>query len=63
LNCSFGTKIFQHPVVGRLELGYEVVQFPDNSAHRLLMYTAEAGSPSAVALELLERGTADLEAS
>lgn len=63
LNCSFGTKIFQHPVVGFIELGYEVVQFPDNSAHRLLMYTAENGSPSAVALELLERGTADLKIS
>ena len=49
LNCSFGTKLFQHPEIGRLELGFEVVQFPDGSAHRLLMYTATAGTPSAAA--------------
>jgi transcriptional regulator with XRE-family HTH domain len=57
LNCSFGTKLFQHPEVGRLELGFEVVQFPDGSAHRLLMYTAPAGTPSAAAFALLERST------
>jgi len=57
LNCSFGTKHFQHPEVGRMELGFEVVQFPDGSAHRLLMYTAHAGTASAAALGLLERST------
>lgn len=60
LNCSFGTKLFQHPTVGRLELGYEAVQFPDGSAHRLLMYTAPPDSASAAAFDLLDRGTADI---
>jgi transcriptional regulator with XRE-family HTH domain len=53
LNCTFGTKYFHHPVVGRMELAFEVVQMPDDSAHRILMYSAEPGTPSEAALRLL----------
>jgi transcriptional regulator with XRE-family HTH domain len=54
LNCTFGVKYFHHPVIGRLELAFEVVQLPDNSGHRILMYSAEPGSPSEAALRLLD---------
>jgi transcriptional regulator with XRE-family HTH domain len=53
LNCAFGTKYFHHPVVGELELSFEVVQLPDDSAHRILMYSAEPGTPSEAAFRLL----------
>jgi hypothetical protein len=53
LNCTFGVKYFHHPVVGRLELAYEVVQLPDDSGHRILLYSTEPGTPSDAALRLL----------
>ncbi|MGM1065455.1 helix-turn-helix transcriptional regulator [Saccharothrix sp. Mg75] len=59
LNCTFGVKYFAHPQVGRLELQFEVVQMPDDSAHRILMYSAEPGTPAEAALRLLGRGQAD----
>ncbi|MFI9008142.1 helix-turn-helix domain-containing protein [Actinosynnema sp. NPDC053489] len=59
LNCTFGVKYFAHPQVGRLELRFEVVQMPDNSAHRMLMYAAEPGTPAEAALRLLGRGPVD----
>ena len=55
-NCVSGTKHLQHPEVGELELHFEVLTPPDESGHRVLLYTAEAGSPSAAALDLLRRG-------
>jgi hypothetical protein len=56
LNCTFGVKYFQHPVVGQLELTFEVAQLPDDSAHRILMYSATPGTPSEAALRLLLAG-------
>lgn len=56
LNCTFGVKYFQHPVVGQLELSFEVAQLPDDSAHRILMYSATPGTPSEAALRLLLAG-------
>lgn len=53
-NCMSGTKQLRHPEVGHLELNFEVLAPPDDSGHRILMYTAEPGSPSASALRLLE---------
>jgi transcriptional regulator with XRE-family HTH domain len=47
-----GTKRFVHPEVGELELHCQNLLDPDQS-HRLLVYTAEPGSPSAERLELL----------
>lgn len=55
LNCTSGTKVFAHPTVGRMDLQFEVFQLPDDSAHRVLMYSAEPGSGSAAALRLLGR--------
>ncbi|WP_341770870.1 hypothetical protein [Actinocrispum wychmicini] len=56
LNCTFGVKYFHHPVVGQLELSFEVVQLPDDSAHRILIYSAEPGTPSEAALRLMRAG-------
>ncbi|MFE5738562.1 helix-turn-helix transcriptional regulator [Streptomyces celluloflavus] len=52
-NCTYGTKHFHHPLVGDLELDFEMMQTPDGSGQGLLMYTAADGSPSEAALRLL----------
>ncbi|GCD41225.1 helix-turn-helix domain-containing protein [Streptomyces paromomycinus] len=52
-NCSFGVKSFHHPLVGAMELDFEMLQTPDASGQSLLMFTARAGSPSEAALRLL----------
>lgn len=50
----------QHPVVGRLDLVCEMLTIPDRG-QRLILYTAEPGSPSYDALQLLKVvGTQDL---
>lgn len=54
-NCVNGTKHFHHPTVGPLQLAYEVLQLADGSGQRLLMLTAQPGSPSYDALNLLAR--------
>jgi transcriptional regulator with XRE-family HTH domain len=51
--CTSGTKAFQHPVVGALELDFYVLHVPDSSGQRLLTHTAVPGSASAAALALL----------
>jgi transcriptional regulator with XRE-family HTH domain len=50
-----GTKQFQHPVVGALELSYLTVDLPaeDASVLRMTAYTAEPGTPSDDALKVL----------
>ncbi|TCO59179.1 helix-turn-helix domain-containing protein [Actinocrispum wychmicini] len=53
LNCTTGTKYLHHPVIGRLELRFEMLQLPDDSGQRVLVYSAEPGSPSEAALRLL----------
>ncbi|WP_030666830.1 helix-turn-helix transcriptional regulator [Streptomyces rimosus] len=52
-NCTFGTKRFHHPLVGAMELDFELMQTPDGSGQGLLMYSARPGSPSEAALRLL----------
>lgn len=52
-NCVSGTKHFHHPEVGRIELEFEALLLADEPGQRILMYTAEPGSPSAAALQLL----------
>ncbi len=47
-----GTKRLRHPLVGELELSYEVMQLPDDGL-RLAVFTADAGSRSAEGLGLL----------
>lgn len=48
-----GTKHFQHPVVGRLDLAFDALQLPAEPGLTLTAYTAEPGSPGADALALL----------
>ncbi len=48
-----GRKTLHHPVVGRLELNFEAMEFPSYPGLTLLVYTAPIGTPTADALELL----------
>jgi transcriptional regulator with XRE-family HTH domain len=48
-----GTKRLHHPVVGDLELSYEVMELPADAGLRLAIFTAEPGSRSEQALNLL----------
>jgi transcriptional regulator with XRE-family HTH domain len=53
-----GTKRLHHPVVGDLELGYEVMELAADAGLRLAIFTAEPGSRSEEALNLLASWTA-----
>ena len=57
--CTSGTKRFQHPEVGELRLGYEVLHLPEGDGQRILTHTAEPGSASEAALRRLLTGTRD----
>jgi transcriptional regulator with XRE-family HTH domain len=48
-----GTKRLHHPVVGDLELDYEVMELAADTGLRLAVFTAEPGSRSEEALNLL----------
>jgi transcriptional regulator with XRE-family HTH domain len=48
-----GVKRFHHPIVGDLTLAYEALDLPADSGQRMLVYTAEPGSPSHDAMQLL----------
>jgi transcriptional regulator with XRE-family HTH domain len=48
-----GVKRFQHPVVGRLELGFEAMPMPADPGLTLTAYSAEPGTPASDALRLL----------
>jgi hypothetical protein len=50
---GFGTKQFRHPLVGDLELDYEVLMSAVDPEQVLLIYTAKPGSPSQEAMNLL----------
>ncbi|MFJ1757011.1 helix-turn-helix domain-containing protein [Kitasatospora sp. NPDC088134] len=51
--CTVGEKSFRHPLVGALDLSFESLRTSDGADHRLLLYSAVPGSPSAAALDLL----------
>jgi transcriptional regulator with XRE-family HTH domain len=53
-----GTKRLHHPVVGELELSYETLTLDADDGLRMALYTAEAGSASQQALDLLGSWTA-----
>lgn len=57
-DCAFGTVELWHPAVGDLTLGYEAFDVPGSARHKLKVYTAEPGSPSADALALIAAWTA-----
>ena len=48
-----GAKTLHHPVVGDLTLDYEALELPGDTGQRILVYSAEPGSPSQQALDLL----------
>lgn len=48
-----GTKHFQHPVVGRLDLAFEAMPLPADPGLTLTAYSAEQGTPAHDALRLL----------
>jgi len=51
--CTSGTKRFRHPVVGELELDFEVLHLPERDGQRVLTHTARPDSPSWAGLRLL----------
>ena len=53
-----GSKRLQHPIVGELQLSYETLTLDADDGLRLALYTAEAGSASQQALDLLASWTA-----
>ena len=52
-NCISGTKRLNHPEVGTLEVGFEVLHLPDAPGHRIMTYTAAEGTAAHHALALL----------
>ncbi|MEU9077736.1 helix-turn-helix transcriptional regulator [Kitasatospora sp. NPDC048538] len=48
-----GRKVFQHPVVGPLDLVYDTLRPADDPGQALITYTADPGTPSDDALRLL----------
>lgn len=48
-----GVKRFHHPVVGELTLDFESLDLPGDPGQKLLVYSAEPGSPSRQSLDLL----------
>lgn len=53
-----GTQYFRHPLVGDLDLDYETFDLTTDIGQTMVVYTAEAGSPSRVALDRLAGGVA-----
>jgi hypothetical protein len=48
-----GTKRLQHPIVGDLELSYEVMELSADAGVTISVYSTEPGSRSHAALDLL----------
>ncbi|GAA4725824.1 helix-turn-helix transcriptional regulator [Phytohabitans rumicis] len=48
-----GIKRLHHPIAGDLDLAYEALELPSDPGLALLIFTAEPGSPSQQALDLL----------
>ena len=53
-----GSKHIQHPVVGELELSYETMELSADDGLSVAIFTAEPGSASQQALDLLASWTA-----
>jgi transcriptional regulator with XRE-family HTH domain len=51
--CVTGRKLLDHPLLGDLDLDFEVLQSPDGSGQRLITYPAAPDTPAATALTLL----------
>lgn len=58
ITTSYGTKHYRHRLVGDLTLDCDTWSSPDGSGQRLMVLTAEPGSPSYDALRILASWTA-----
>jgi transcriptional regulator with XRE-family HTH domain len=52
-SCMSGTKRLNHPEVGTLDVGFEVLHLPDAPGHRVMTYTAVDGTAAHHSLALL----------
>jgi MmyB-like transcription regulator ligand binding domain len=57
--CRSSVRGFRHPLVGSLTLSEEVMALMQDAGQRIVVYSAEQGSPSEAALHLLAGVTAD----
>ncbi|WP_326836059.1 helix-turn-helix domain-containing protein [Amycolatopsis rhabdoformis] len=58
-SAGFGTKTYRHPLVGDLTLDCDTWLSPDGSGQRLMVLTADPGTPSRDALDILLSWQAD----
>jgi transcriptional regulator with XRE-family HTH domain len=58
-----GVQYFHHQLVGDLDLNYESFDLAGDVGQTLVVYTAQAGSPSQVALDQLARGITERAAT
>ncbi|MFI6869673.1 helix-turn-helix transcriptional regulator [Nocardia sp. NPDC050406] len=56
---THGRYVYRHPVVGKIDLGFETLRLPDDPDQALVAHTVEPDSPSATALDLLSGWAAD----
>jgi transcriptional regulator with XRE-family HTH domain len=49
-----GTRRFAHPLVGRLDLDFQVLSIPGSDGQLMITFTAQPDTPSAAALQLLD---------
>ena len=49
-----GEQVFEHPVVGRMRLGYESMPLTGTGGQRLVVYLAAPGTPDHDAIVLLD---------
>ena len=56
-----GVKHFHHPIVGRLELGFEAMPLPADPGLTLTAYSAEPGTPASDTLRMLASWAATTE--
>ncbi|MGC0418152.1 helix-turn-helix domain-containing protein [Embleya sp. AB8] len=56
--AGYGSKLYHHPLVGDLSLDCDTWNSPDGSGQRLVVLTAEPGTPSHDALRILMSRTA-----
>jgi transcriptional regulator with XRE-family HTH domain len=57
--CRPGVRAFRHPLVGGLTLNEEIMELAQDEFQRLVIYSAEPGSPSEAGLRLLAGLTAE----
>jgi hypothetical protein len=57
--CRSSVRDFRHPLVGGLSLNEEVMELIQDTGQRIVLYSADPGSPSEAALRLLAGLTAE----